>query len=374
MRSPNAWYCDLCGSSWEECAVPTANQSSSTWAQPNKKQREKSQKQRRPRSRKKNHQWEQQAPYGQSSSWGGGPWSTTYVTDKGQGKGAQQMQVASPPPPPPPMLAPGPAQCHAPWMPQQMPQQMPHMNMMPFMPPQLDQQVMQTVPQQSSMMTPDLEDYKAETSAQTKLNKIMKAAKKEEHLSPEFQSLVATERKKDDKESTSNLVAAVKAHGKAKEALMEVENSRMQLWSQWRVFLQASVTKWKEYTSQFQASETAFQHQMQAATLHLKKAQKRVDLAKKRADALGKEDETLEISDDDMGENEADLPEEEELPRDENAQRIQEGLNQVVTSLSSLSESADKLEPKSKRPRTREEEDAPPGSKAMQPFHKADAS
>jgi hypothetical protein len=259
-------------------------------------------------------------------------------------------------------------------MPQQMPQQMPHMNMMPFMPPQLDQQVMQTVPQQSSMMTPDLEDYKAEMSAQTKLNKIMKAAKKEDHLSPEFQSLVATERKKDDKESTSNLLAAVKAHGKAKEALMEVENSRMQLWSQWRVFLQASVTKWKEYTSQFQASETAFQHQMQAATLHLKKAQKRVDLAKKRADAIGKEDETLEISDDDMEENETDLPEEEELPRDENAQRIQEGLNQVVTSLSHLSESADKLEPKSKRPRTREEEDAPPGSKAMQPFHKADAS
>lgn len=255
-----------------------------------------------------------------------------------------------------------------------MPRQMPHMNMMPFMPPQLDQQVMQTVPQQSAMKPADLEDYKREMSAQTKLNKIMRAAKKEDHLSPEFQSLVATERKKDDKESTSNLLAAVKAHGKAKEALMEVENSRMQLWSQWRVFLQASVTKWKEYTAQFQASETAFQHQMQSATLNLRKAQKRVDLAKKRADAVGKDDEPQEISDDDFDENEPDMQDETEVPRDENAQRISEGLHQVVTSLSSLSESAEKLEPKSKRPRTKEEEEAPPGSRAMQPFGMADAS
>ncbi|CAL1157361.1 unnamed protein product [Cladocopium goreaui] len=293
-------------------------------------------------------------------------------TKREEPKAKATMQIASPPPPPPPMLAPNQAQCHAPWMPQQMPQQMPHMNMMPFMPPQLDQQVMQTVPQQSAMMPADLEDYKMEMSAQTKLNKIMKAAKKEDHLSPEFQSLVATERKKDDKESTSNLLAAVKAHGKAKEALMEVENSRMQLWSQWRVFLQASVTKWKEYTAQFQASETAFQHQMQSATLNLRKAQKRVDLAKKRADAVGKDDEPQEISDDDFDENEPDMQDEAEVPRDENAQRIQEGLHQVVTSLSVLSESAEKLEPKSKRPRIKEEEEAPPGSRAMQPFGMAD--
>ena len=69
-----------------------------------------------------------------------------------------------------------------------------------------------------------------------------------------------------------------------------------------------------------------------------------------------------------------DMQDETEVPRDENAQRISEGLHQVVTSLSSLSESAEKLEPKSKRPRTKEEEEAPPGSRAMQPFGMADAS
>ena len=59
------------------------------------------------------------------------------------------------------------------------------------------------------------------------------------------------------------------------------------------------------------------------------------------------------ISDDDM--NESEHKEDEEIPRDENAQKIQEGLNQVVSSLAELSESADKLEPKPKRPRTKEE-------------------
>lgn len=100
-------------------------------------------------------------------------------------------------------------------------------------------------------------------SAQQKLNKIVKAAKKEGHLSPEFQTLVHAEMKKDDKESTNDFLAAVKAHGKAKESTMEAESARMQLWSQWRIFLQQSVINWKEYIAQFQASEVAFHSQMQ---------------------------------------------------------------------------------------------------------------
>ena len=212
-----------------------------------------------------------------------------------------------------------------------------------------------------------------ESSAQKKLNKIMKASKKEENLSPEFQSLVQTEKKKDDKESTNNLITAVLAHGKAKEALMEVESSRMQLWSQWRTFLHQSVNKWKEYTSQFQASETAFQTRMQEATTTLRKAQRRVDIAKKRADATGGDDEVQYVTDDEMEESET--LEDPDIPKDENAQKIQEGLDQVVSSLMVLSESADKLEPKSKRPRTKEEENTggEKVSPAMQPFGKAGA-
>ena len=100
-------------------------------------------------------------------------------------------------------------------------------------------------------------------SAQQKLNKIVKAAKKEDHLSPKLQALVHAEMKKDDKESTNDLLAAVKAHGKAKESLMEAESAGMQLWPQWRIFLQQSVIQRKEYTAQFQAREVAFHSQMQ---------------------------------------------------------------------------------------------------------------
>ena len=72
--------------------------------------------------------------------------------------------------------------------------------------------------------------------------------------------------------------------------------------------------------------------------------------------------------------------EEEEMPRDENAQKIAEGLNQVVNSLSELSESADRLEPKPKRPRKDLAEattEAAPGAASlpsMQPFGKPDAA
>lgn len=249
-----------------------------------------------------------------------------------------------------------------------MPTQMPAMQSMPFMTPSMDTVAM-PLPQQAPPETLDPEDYRAALSAQQKLNKIMKAAKKEENLSPEFQTLVQTEKKKDDKESTNNLLAAVRAHGKAKEALVEVESSRMQLWAQWRTFLQQSVIKWKEYTSQFQASEVAFQKRMQEATSTLRKAQRRVDLAKKRADATA-EDGVHYVTDDEMEESEA--FEEPEVPKDENAMKIQEGLDQVVSSLTVLSESADKLEPRTKRPRTKDEEGGHNASPSSQHFAKAD--
>lgn len=54
---------------------------------------------------------------------------------------------------------------------------------------------------------------------------------------------------------------------------------------------------------------------------HLRRTQRRVDSAKKRADALGMDQETTLISDDEMEDN--DNKEDEELPRDENAQKIQ---------------------------------------------------
>ena len=366
MRSPNAWFCDICGGSWEVTAIePAANRGQSSWQQRTKSPRHRT----RPKSRKKQQSWQGEPASAQElhPQWAGsgGSWSTAYAQDpKGAGKGYAMTAAAAPPPPPPPLLMNPQIPQGVPWM----PAQMPAMQSMPFMAPPMDAAVL-PMPQQVPPEVMDPEDYKAALSAQQKLNKIMKAAKKEENLSPEFQTLVQTEKKKDDKESTNNLLAAVRAHGKAKEALVEVESSRMQLWAQWRTFLHQSVSKWKEYTSQFQASEQAFQQRMQDATTALRKAQRRVDLAKKRADATTEEGVHY-VTDDEMEESEA--FEEAEVPRDENAMKIQEGLNQVVTSLTVLSESADRLEPKTKRPRTKDDEDGSNALPSSQSFAKAD--
>ena len=194
-----------------------------------------------------------------------------------------------------------------------------------------------------------------------------------EHLSPEFQSLVHQEIKKDNKECSRNLHTAVTALDKAKEAQLEIENARMQLWSQWRVFLQQSVIKWKEYTAQFQAAETAFQAQAQEALLHVKRAQRRMDIAKKHMDANDQEETYTVSSDEDV--EEMDSKDDVEVVKDENAQKIQEGLKQVVSSLEVLSESAEKLEPKAKRPRKDDDQgDGDRSSPNLQPFARAGAA
>ena len=139
-----------------------------------------------------------------------------------------------------------------PWMQQPMP-----MMPVPYMPPTVEPHV---AAQSSNAVEPSntAEALQAGMTAQRKLSKIMKAVKKEDNLSPEFQQLVHTELKHEEKETTDTLLDAVKELGHAKDALLEVESARLQLWSQWRVFLQQSVIKWREYTTQFQTSEAAF--------------------------------------------------------------------------------------------------------------------
>eukprot|EP00435_Cladocopium_sp_Y103_P056002 s964_g18.t1 len=310
------------------------------------------------RSRKK-HQWTDQAEYQSNAYWQQQMPQQQSWDSKGKGKGYVPMQQASAPPPPPPMLM-------AP--PMQMPWNASGQMALPVLPPTLDTAYAPAAPT-SSVEMPIKEEQIQEFRAQQKLQKIVKAAKKEDHLSPEFQALVHEEQKKDNKECGRNLHAAVTVLEKAKEKVIEIESARAQLMTQWRVFLHQSVTKWQEYTTQFQSSETAFQRQLQEATWNVKKAQKRFEAAKKRADAGTAEEDVQSISDEEVEEMEA-----EELPRDENAQRIQENMEQVVSSLTTLSEAADKLEPRVKRPRKEDEVSgaaAKPSSTAMQPFGKA---
>ena len=171
--------------------------------------------------------------------------------------------------------------------------------------------------------------------------------------------------KQGEKSSIKNLSSAVRALGDAKQDLLEAENARAQMLTQWKHFIQQSLAKWREYTASFQASENAHQQGVQAARLVVRRAQKAFDAASKREQA-GKDgaltisDSETEIADDVM-----------EDPHGDGVQRVQDGMNSIVASLEELSSSADQLEQRIKRPRT-SEGDA--GTAPAPPFGKAGAA
>ena len=74
-------------------------------------------------------------------------------------------------------------------------------------------------------------------------------------------------------------VEAVRALGDAKQDLLEAENDRAQLLSQWRLFLQQSVVKWREFSARIYASESAHQQGVMSAKQAVKQAQRTFDIA-----------------------------------------------------------------------------------------------
>ena len=204
-----------------------------------------------------------------------------------------------------------------------------------------------------SMATSSVETstgHKPDGPAQQKLNRLLKEMKKEEdNLSPHLQAIAHEMQKQGEKNNIKNLSSAVKALGDAKQDLLEAENARAQLLSQWKSFLQQSVVKWREFTANFQASESAHQQGVQAAKLEVRRAQRAFDLASKR-EQPGKED-TVDISDEE--EDTEVIEEAMEDPHNESVQRIHQGHGpSIVTSLEELSSSADQLDQRVKRPRT----------------------
>ena len=166
-------------------------------------------------------------------------------------------------------------------------------------------------------------------------------------------------KKQDEKNHMKGLHSALRALGQAKDALLEAENARAQLLSQWKTFLQQSVIKWREFTANFQASDTAHQASVQEARLAVKRAQRCFDVATKQEQSGSGNAQV--ISDD---EEELDLTEDMTVDsREESAQKIHEGMSLIVASLEELSSSADQLEERVKRPRTSASE--PPTEKSF---------
>ena len=242
------------------------------------------------------------------------------VMDKGYGKGGfQHMMQPLPHQGPPPTAGP------SSWM--------PNLQMMATPAP----------PAMPKQPTVSDADQKTAQQAQKNLNKLLNAIKKEEedNLPPNLQAMAHDMQKKDEGDNTRGAMSAVKSLGN-EEALLQAENVRAQLVSQRKTFLQQSVVKWQEFTAQLQASEVADQERIQQARLVVKRAQRRFDYASKIV-KIGDGEEAQEISDEEFEELEM---REDDMP---------------VTSLKELSESADQLEQRVKRPRkTIDEETAQP--------------
>eukprot|EP00435_Cladocopium_sp_Y103_P042337 s676_g11.t1 len=274
---------------------------------------------------------------------------------KGMSKGGPQYQVqeASPPPPPPPMLM---APQMIPQVPPWTPQMVPTMPSMPYMPPAREtahQQPGPTAPTDPSVKI----ELLAEMKAQQKLSKICKAAKKEDNLSPEFQAPVHEEQKKDNKECGCNMQGAVTALQTAKKDVLEIENARVQLMSQWRLFLQHSVAKWQRVYCSVPGLRECLPTTASTGHYECQESSEEIRHSQEKSRCSGHGGEEIHtISDDETEEME-----QVELPTDENAQRIQEGMAQVVSSLQILSESAEKLEPHAKRQRKEGEDQTTPG-------------
>jgi len=255
------------------------------------------------------------------------------MMDKGTGKGKNHsagMQVSMIPPPPP-MPATG-SISQTPGAQTSWASSVP---MMPF----------PAAPAPTAVPVPQ-EDPAREGKAQKNLNRLLKEMKKEEDtLSPNLQSMAHEMKKQDEKSNMQGLHTAVRALGYAKDELLEAENARVQLLTQWKHFLQQSVIKWKEFTMNFQASDSAHQANVHAARLAVRKAQRAFDLASKR-EHIGK-NEPWPVSDEEETTEDMSVD-----PKEESAQKIHDGMSSIVTSLEELSSSADLLEQRVKRPRT----------------------
>ena len=161
-------------------------------------------------------------------------------------------------------------------------------------------------------------------------------------LPPQIQAVVKDANIKESKHQIKDMHQAVTELGKAQRQLEEALSDRSQSLASWRQFLHASVQRWSEYTKRFQDQEQAH-----LATI----AQARDTLRAAQVAFREKQDQGDIIT----------VPDEEEATvqpdvamRDESAHRINEGLQQLTSSLQELANQADRdhaEEQSKKRPR-----------------------
>lgn len=211
----------------------------------------------------------------------------------------------------------------------------------------------------------------APSEAEIRLRSLLKELRKapEEKLTPAIQEEMKRIEIREEDLAAKGMHRAVNDVKKAKKAITAATSARVKLMADWKVFLQQSVTTWREYTTMFQTQEKALQDSLTAAHEALALARRSFE----EQSASLKEAGVQEISDDDKENGSLD-----ETMQSETTKRIYEGLTSVVDSLHALSEKAEFEEQQAKRQRRSDDpldEDAngvPIASlPSLQPFAKA---
>lgn len=188
--------------------------------------------------------------------------------------------------------------------------------------------------------------------------------KDQEKLSPENQELVKTLTVKEEKNEEKELQIAAKDMGKARRDLQEAFEARSNLHHKWRTFLSMSVAQWQAFTTEFQQQESAANLTIQAAKDSLALAKQNLETSKEAFQSPRDVRQVSEVHD---------VMSDEETQEDQGAQKLQEGLQNLTTSLQDLHKAAEDaiaVENASKKARLSDATDVSglPGGKALQPF------
>lgn len=201
------------------------------------------------------------------------------------------------------------------------------------------------IPPSSSTPTPMTSSAAlAPSQAEAQLKQVLAVLKQNaDSLPPQIQAVVKDTNIKESKHQIKDMHQAVTELGKAQRQLEEALSERSQSLASWRQFLHASVQRWSEYTKRFQDQEQAHLATISQARDMLRAAQ---IAFKEKQDQGG----IITINDEEEVTVQLDV-----TMRDESAHRINEGLQQLTSSLQELATQADRdhaEEQSKKRPRT----------------------
>ena len=209
------------------------------------------------------------------------------------------------------------------------------------------------------------------------LNKLTAAIKKKpDQYDPEVHAILQSATLAEGLNAKDQMLQAAEAMGEARAALDAARLGRYQNHVKWKDFLASAVSRWQEYTSDFQKQEKEFHDAIEHSKAVMTEAKERFEVSK------------AALSEDDLqtygGDVATDDPMLEKAHENVSGKALQAGLDQMAANLISLRTSAEASvlaeEQANKRPRLSEGDGfgaatamplhaaTTPGSNAMQPF------